>query len=124
MNKKLPVVAPNKTWDSMKWVLVVVLFVGGLWANYQYQQVDWSLRLAGWIVLACFLLWVALNTAIGRKVWVFIQEARNELRKVVWPSRQQTIQTTLLIVALVVVMALLLWGIDSLLLWLTSLLMG
>ncbi|WP_438504165.1 preprotein translocase subunit SecE [Acinetobacter towneri] len=53
-----------------------------------------------------------------------MKEARVEIRKVVWPTRQETMQTTLIVVAVVLVMALLLWGLDSLLGWLVSLIVG
>ncbi|MBP5143215.1 preprotein translocase subunit SecE, partial [Pseudomonas chlororaphis] len=53
-----------------------------------------------------------------------VKEARTEIRKVVWPTRQETTQTTLIVVAVVLVMALLLWGLDSLLGWLVSLIVG
>ena len=49
---------------------------------------------------------------------------RSEIRKVVWPTRQETTQTTLIVVAVVLVMALLLWGLDSLLGWLVSMIVG
>jgi preprotein translocase subunit SecE len=55
---------------------------------------------------------------------VLAKEARVEIRKVVWPTRQETTQTTLIVVAVVLVMALVLWGLDSLLGWLISLIVG
>ena len=47
-----------------------------------------------------------------------------ELRKVVWPTRQETIQTTLIVVAMVVVAALILWGLDKVFFWLVAWLTG
>ncbi len=66
---------------------------------------------------ACAAAVIAFQTSQGRKAWDFIQEARMELRKVVWPTRQEVIQTTLLIIAMVVITSLLLWAVDSFLLW-------
>ena len=60
----------------------------------------------------------------GQKVWVFAKQSRMELRKVVWPTRQETIQTTMIVVAMVVVMALVLWGVDSILTWAITWLTG
>jgi preprotein translocase subunit SecE len=124
MNKKPDRPKSGFSWDSIKWILIIALFIIALWANYHYSEIDWPLRLAGWIILACVALGIASQTAIGRKAWNFSKDARNELRKVVWPTRQETIQTTMIIVAMVVVMALILWGIDSTLLsivgWLTG----
>ncbi len=125
MNKKSDYVTTSApSWDVLKWILIVALIIAGLWANYYYSEIDWPIRLAGWIVLACIALGIASQTAVGRRVWDFTKDARNELRKVVWPTRQETIHTTMIIVGMVVIMALILWGIDSALLsivgWLTG----
>jgi preprotein translocase subunit SecE len=110
--------------DALLWALVIVLLAAGIGANYYYQQVVWSLRVAVGIVFVGILALIALQTQQGKAAFVFAKEARAELRRVTWPSRQETIQTTLLIIALVVVMALILWGIDSLLMWAASWLAG
>ena len=67
---------------------------------------------------------VALQTAKGQSFFNLVKEARIEIRKVVWPTRQETTQTTLMVVAVVLVMALLLWGLDSLLGWIVSSIVG
>ena len=54
----------------------------------------------------------------------FIQQTRAEVSKVVWPTRQEGTQTTLIVVAFVIVAALILWGLDTLLGWLASLVIG
>ncbi|MGB6976545.1 MAG: preprotein translocase subunit SecE [Gammaproteobacteria bacterium] len=110
--------------DTLLWVLIVILLAAGIGANYYYLQIAWSLRVAIGIVFVSILAVIALQTQQGKAAFAFAKEARAELRRVVWPSRQETIQTTVLIVALVVVMALVLWGIDSLLLWAASWLAG
>lgn len=110
--------------DVIKWLVVVLLIAAGVWANYYYSQLDWALRLAGWIVLICVVVAIILQTAVGEKTWVFAKDAQRELRKVVWPTRQETIQTTMVIIGMVVLMALILWGIDSILLWIISWLTG
>jgi preprotein translocase subunit SecE len=56
-------------------------------------------------------------TAQGKAVIAFSKDARLELRKVVWPSRPETTQTTLMVIVLVIVMSLILWGIDTFLMW-------
>ncbi|MFT3741875.1 MAG: preprotein translocase subunit SecE [Gammaproteobacteria bacterium] len=126
MNKKTGTSSTLKSssWDGVKWGVVLLLIIAGLWANYYYSQIDWPLRLVGWILLACLAVLISSRTAFGRKTWRFFKDARGELRKVVWPTRQETFQTTALIIVLVIIMALLLWGVDSLLLWIIGLLMG
>jgi preprotein translocase subunit SecE len=82
------------------------------------------LRFAGWIILTCVWLWIFYQTFIGKKLFAFAMEARVELRKVVWPNRQETVQTTMIIAALVIVMSLILWGIDSVLMMAVNWLSG
>ncbi|WP_371358307.1 preprotein translocase subunit SecE, partial [Salmonella sp. E393-2] len=81
-------------------------------------------RVLGILVLAVIAAFLALQTAKGQAFFSPAKEARVEIRKVVWPSRQETTQTTLIVVAVVLVMALLLWGLDSLLGWLVSMIVG
>ena len=76
---------------------------------------------AAFPVVAAF---IALQTAKGQAFFGLLKDARTEIRKVVWPTRQETTQTTLIVVAVVLVMALLLWGLDSLLGWLVSTIVG
>ncbi|HEY1181887.1 MAG TPA: preprotein translocase subunit SecE, partial [Rhodocyclaceae bacterium] len=67
---------------------------------------------------------IAYQTVLGRTLWGYISGSRTELRKVVWPSRQESLQATLMIAVVVLIMALLLWGLDSLLLWGVEILTG
>lgn len=124
MNYKISAEPQKASWDSLKWGVIVLLIAAGLWANYHFSQVEWSLRLAGWIVLACITVALVLQTGAGSKAWLFVKQARGELRKVAWPTRQETIQTTMIIVGMVVLTSLILWGIDSILLWIVELLTG
>jgi preprotein translocase subunit SecE len=76
------------------------------------------------VVLAAIAGWLASRTEKGK---VFIQlglEARTEIRKVVWPTRQETTHTTLIVVAVVLVVAVILWALDSTLSWLITLVIG
>lgn len=106
--------------DIVLWLLIAILLGAGIGAYYYFNQIAWALRVAGALVLVCILIAIASQTTQGKLVWKFSKEARGELRKVVWPTRQETIQTTMVIVALVIVMALILWGVDSILLWAVS----
>jgi preprotein translocase subunit SecE len=106
--------------DLAKWILSILLVCAGLFANYYFQQVAWPLRLAGWIVLAFVVLALALTTVRGRQFVVFAKDSRAELRKVDWPTRQETIQFTIGVVVMVIIMALALWLIDTALLWIVK----
>lgn len=115
----------NTKIDIVKWGLVGVLFAAGLYANYHYQAViALPLRMIGWIVLFSAMLGIACWTSKGKVALSFARESRIELRKVVWPTRQETVQTTILVMVLVLVMGLVLWLLDTGLLWLVSWLTG
>ena len=110
--------------DHLKWLLILVLLIAGFVANFYFSQVPWAIRTAIGIVWLAILVAIALWTAQGQKAWTFIKAARVELRKVVWPTRQETTQTTLVVMAMVVVTALVLWGLDTLFFWAVSLVTG
>lgn len=114
----------QSSFDMVKWGLVLLLLVGGIVANSYYSHVAGALRAAGGIVLAIAILGVAATTAKGQVAWAFVKGSRTELRKVVWPTRQETIQTTLVVVGMVVLTAIILWGLDTLFLWLVGWLTG
>ena len=120
INTKNAVEQPTTKYDWLWWLVIFALVVGGIGAYYYYHDVNWALRAAVGLLLACVTIIVILQTAAGRNVWKFAKEARIELYKVVWPTRQETIQTTMVVVGMVILMALILWGIDSILMWLIS----
>lgn len=110
--------------DLLKWLAVVALVVVGVVGNQYYSASPILYRVIALLVLAAVAAFVALQTVKGKSFFALAKEARTEIRKVVWPTRQETTQTTLIVVAVVLVMALLLWGLDSLLGWLISLIVG
>jgi preprotein translocase subunit SecE len=100
--------------NGLKWTIVFFLVIGGIVANTYFHNIAWALRAAAGIVVFALAVFVALQTSVGRLFWSFAKGARVELRKVVWPTRQETIQTTLVVVGMVVIAALVLWGLDTL----------
>ena len=110
--------------DATIWSFIVVVLAGAIGANFYYSAEPVAIRLIAWILLACVLVFLALQTQIGQQSWDFIKAARAELRKVYWPTRQETVQTTLVVFGMVIIMALALWGIDSILLWAVGILTG
>ena len=112
--------ANDARFDLVKWLVVAALVVVAVVGNQYYASEPILYRVLALLVLAVVAALVALQTSKGRSFFVLLKEARVEIRKVVWPTRQETTQTTLIVVAVVLVMALLLWGLDSLLGWLVS----
>ena len=116
--------AQESRFDLLKWLVVVALVVVGVVGNQYYSAQPILYRVLVLLVLAGAAAFVGLQTGRGKAFFVLAKEARAEIRKDVWPTRQETTQTTLIVVAVVLVMALLLWGLDSLLGWLVSLIVG
>ena len=116
--------AKDSRFDLVKWLVVAALVAVGVVGNQYFSTEPVLYRVLGLVALAAVAAFVAFQTARGQAFAVLLKEARVEIRKVVWPTRQETMQTTLIVVAVVLVMALLLWGLDSLLGWLVSLIVG
>ncbi len=102
----------------------MLLFVAGFVANNYFKGVPLHLRIMVCLLLVLVMLGIAYQTYVGGKGWKFFKESRNEMRKVVWPTRQQTFQTTLIVVAISIVLAIFLWGVDVFFMWLITRLTG
>jgi preprotein translocase subunit SecE len=102
---------------------VLALFVG-IGAFYWYEDQALPIRIA--MVVAGLGLGAALAwfSWYGREFWQFAQVSRIELRKVVWPSRDETVKTTYVVFIFAIVMGLFFWGLDWVLTWMTRLLTG
>ena len=110
--------------NGLRWAVVIILVAVGVVGNSVYSDFPLLYRTLALLVLAAVSLWIAINTRQGSAVWAIVKESQTEVRKVVWPSRQETNQTTLIVVILVIVMAIILWGLDALFGWLASLIIG
>jgi len=110
--------------DIAKLAGAFLLLVGGIFAFYYFA--DWSslLRVVGLLVIGAGAAVLAFQTQPGRQLWQFVSDARMEVRKVVWPSRQETIQTTGVVVAMVVVLGIVLWLFDLVLMGILRFLTG
>ena len=106
--------------DKFKWVLVLVLIALIVWGNYYFSlpndiyQPNTIVRIIAVVVISLLTLFIAFTTTKGKSFIAFLQESRKELRKVVWPTRKETVQTTLLIAVITVIVGTALWGMDSL----------
>lgn len=110
--------------DSLKWLLVVLLVGTAVAGNSYYVEVPLLYRVLAIVALCLVAVVVAVQTAKGRAFWDLLREAQTEVRRVVWPSRQEAMQTTLIVVVFVLIMALILWALDSGLGWAASKLIG
>lgn len=101
--------------DFLKWLLSIALVIGGAVAfSYFKEEYQLIIRVVGVTALIVVAALIAANTAKGAAFWALMKAAQTEVRKVVWPTRQEVTQTTLIVVVIVLVAALILWGLDSL----------
>ena len=111
--------------DKLKWGVVVLLALVAVVGNQYYaEQFAVIYRAMVLVVVGAVAAVIALQTDQGKRFIAFAKESRVEIRKVVWPTRQETQQTTLVVVAIVLIAALILWALDSLLGWLVSIVIG
>lgn len=110
--------------DGLKWVAVFALLAAAVVGNYLYSDVSVVLRAAAVVVLVAAAGGIAALTAKGKTAIAFARESRMEVRKVVWPTRQEATQTTFIVLAVTVIMALALWGIDGIMVRLVRLVTG
>ena len=101
--------------DTAKLAAAAVLLVAGIFAFYYFAAYSTLLRVLGLLVIGGASAAIALQTQPGRQLWQFIGDARTEVRKVVWPTRQETLQTTLVVVVMVLILGIILWLFDMLL---------
>ncbi|HGM5493389.1 TPA: preprotein translocase subunit SecE [Serratia fonticola] len=110
--------------EAAKWSIVAVLLVVAIVGNYYYRDFSLPLRALAVVVVIAVAGAVALMTAKGKATVAFAREARTEVRKVIWPTRQETLHTTLIVAAVTAVMSLILWGLDGILVRLVSFITG
>jgi preprotein translocase subunit SecE len=110
MNAKTEV--ESSSMDTAKLALAVVLLIVGIGAFYYYEDHSLLLRVLGLLAVAGVAVAVVMQTLVGRKALAFAADSRTEVRKVVWPTRQETLQMTLVVFVMVLVMGIILWAFD------------
>ena len=110
--------------DTLKLVVAAAVLLGGLVAYYYYVEVATVIRALGVLVAFGLAVVVLLQSTQGKALWRFIIASRIEMRKVVWPTRDEAIQTTIAVFIFTLIMGVFFWLLDMFLLWLTRLLTG
>lgn len=97
-------------------VSMILLTIGILLYTYLYAH-PFPVLVIIWLLWLTAMLFIGFQTTKGRFIYEFVLEAKIELMKVVWPTRQETIQTTTIVMVMVTLTGFVLWGIDSIMLW-------
>lgn len=116
--------APDGRLDVFKWAIAIILLSVGIVGFYYFAEQSQLLRTVGLLILGGLAVFIASTTLKGQQSLRFVKEAHIEVRKVVWPTRKETIQTTGIVLLMVLLVAVFIWLLDSLLLWIVRILTG
>ena len=110
--------------EWFKWLSALLIVALGFLGNHQFQEQSFLLRLFFSIFLFVFVLFIVSKTKSGQVFWQFARDSRVEMQRVVWPTKTETIQSTIGVLAMVVLMGLVLWAVDSILLRVVAVITG
>lgn len=110
--------ATTQVVDVVKQVISIILVVTGVAGFYHFSE-EFSLlyRVLGLVALVIAAAGLVLTTGMGRSLWNFMLESKQEVRRVVWPTREETVRTTLAVFVMVFAVGLVLWALDAFLFW-------
>ena len=103
--------------DTVKLMTALLVLIAGVVAFYYFEDESQLLRVIGILAIAATAFFIVSTTDIGRRGLGFVRDARVEVRKVVWPTRTETTQTTIAVLIMVFLVAIMLWLIDMTLGW-------
>ena len=111
--------------DIVKLLIAAAAIIGGLYSYYFFEfQISLPLRVLMVLGGAGAGIAIAMTSTQGQRLWHFIQGSRVEIRKVIWPTRQETTQTAIAVFVFTLIMGVFFWVLDLGLLWLTRKLVG
>jgi preprotein translocase subunit SecE len=110
--------------DKIKWLLSIGIFSVAIIANSYYTEVAFLYRVLAVVALFILALIILGATVFGKGAVSLMRESRTEMRRVVWPTRMETTQTFMVVFGSIIVLCLFFWALESLLSWLTKLILG
>ena len=110
--------------DRLRWLAAVTLILAGIGGNWYFQAESLLVRVAALLAIVGLSILTIWNSRKGQEIVSLLKESRSEVRRVVWPTNQETNQTTLIVLVIVLIFSLILWGLDSLLGWIISSIIG
>ena len=115
---------PGRDPWALRVAIALLLVVAATVAFYVFPEQSAAVRVLGILIAVAAAAVIMLQTEKGREIWAFLQGAQIEVRKVVWPTREETVQTTLIVIVMVIIIALILWGLDAFLGWAVGSILG
>ena len=114
----------SSRFDTLKLGAALLLLVVAVVAFYRFDDQLLVVRVLGLLAVAGISIFIAAQSSTGKNIIGFISGARAEVRKVVWPTRAETTQTTLAVMVMVILVGIFLWLLDMVLLWAIQTLTG
>ena len=114
----------SSKFDSIKLGAAVLLLAAAIFAFYRFDEQLLVVRVLGLLVAAGVSVFIAAQSTSGKNIISFISSSKAEVRKVVWPTRAETIQTTMAVLLMVLLVGIFLWLLDMVLLWAIQILTG
>ena len=122
MNAKVE--TENSRFDTLKLGAALLLLAVAVVAFYRFDDQLLVVRVLGLLAAVGVSVFIAAQSSTGKNIIGFIGGARTEVRKVVWPTRAETTQTTLAVMLMVILVGIFLWLLDMVLLWAIQILTG
>ncbi len=122
MNSKVETKA--SAFDTVKLAIALLIVIAAVAGYYYFADQSHLFRVLGLLAAIGVAIAVVFQTDKGRNAWGFLHDAQIEVRKVVWPTKQETIQTTLIVMVMVFIVGLFLWLLDMFLSWIVQLVTG
>ena len=110
--------------NYIRWIVGLAFMGAAVYGNSYYFQEPLLYRVIGVIIVSSIGLFILTTTQEGKEALKTVIDSRTEIRRVVWPTRTETTQTTLIVLVAITVAALILWGLDSLFGWAMAALLG
>ena len=110
--------------SKLLWLIGLCLISLAVWGNSYFSDIGLLYRVLGVVGILFVSLFVLRFTIFGNQTYNLLIQSSTEIRKVVWPNRTETTQTTLVVTVAVLIASLILWGLDSLFSFLIKLLLG
>lgn len=124
MSKEIENQDNSSSLDTVKMVLSLAVLIGAIVAYYVFDDMHPVVRVLGVVAGAAVSMFILYQTSVGKSWFQYLSLAKREVRQVVWPTRPETVQMTLIVFVVVILVGIFLWLVDMFFLWAVKLLTG
>ncbi|GKT11983.1 MAG: preprotein translocase subunit SecE [Thiomicrorhabdus sp.] len=124
MSKEIEKESSAQSLDTVKLLLSIVILIGSMVGYYVFSDVHAVIRVLGVVAGIGLAIFTLYQTTIGRGWYDYLLHAKREVKQVVWPTRPETVQMTLIVFVVVIIMGIFLWLVDMFFMWAVKLLTG